>query len=104
VDLEDLVMHLYCGQKNLKLVLTYTLFRDFNNGDFVIMKSHDLLFVIVWMGRTQSDVINHHQSEFFKIMKVQWRVLMKKGSNLDERLLYEDCWNGKWKCNLANSK
>jgi len=79
VDLEDLVMHLYCGQKNLKLVLTYTLFRDFNNGDFVIMKPHDLLFVIVWMGRTQSDVINDHQSEFFKIMKVQWRVLIKKG-------------------------
>jgi hypothetical protein len=21
---------------------------------------------------------------------------------LDECHLYEDCWNGKWKCNLAN--
>jgi hypothetical protein len=21
---------------------------------------------------------------------------------LDEQHLYEDCWNGKWKCNLAN--
>jgi hypothetical protein len=21
---------------------------------------------------------------------------MNKGSNLDEQLLYEDCWNGKW--------
>ncbi len=27
---------------------------------------------------------------------------MKKGSNLDEQCLYEDCWNGKWKCNLAD--
>jgi len=27
---------------------------------------------------------------------------MKKRSNLDERHLYEDCWNGKWKCNLAD--
>jgi hypothetical protein len=22
--------------------------------------------------------------------------------NLGEQHLYEDCWNGKWKCNLAN--
>jgi hypothetical protein len=27
---------------------------------------------------------------------------MKKRSNLDEQHLYEDCWNGKWKCNLIN--
>jgi hypothetical protein len=37
VNLEDLVIHPYCGPKNLKLVPAYTLFRDFNNGDFVIM-------------------------------------------------------------------
>jgi len=65
----------YCGQKNLKLVLTCTLFKDFNNGDFVIMRLHDPLFVLVWMGRTQSD----DQNENFKMMKVQWWVLMKKG-------------------------
>ncbi len=27
---------------------------------------------------------------------------MKKGSNLDEGHLYENCWNRKWKCNLIN--
>jgi len=27
---------------------------------------------------------------------------MKKASNLDEQHLYEDCWNGKWKCNLID--
>jgi hypothetical protein len=27
---------------------------------------------------------------------------VKKGSNLDEQHLYEDCWNGKWKCNLVD--
>jgi hypothetical protein len=26
----------------------------------------------------------------------------EKGSNLDEQHLYEDCWNGKWKCNLVD--
>jgi len=29
---------------------------------------------------------------------------VKKGSNLDEQHLYEDCWNGKWKCNLIDSQ
>jgi hypothetical protein len=28
----------------------------------------------------------------------------KKGSNLDEQCLYENCWNGKWKCNLTDPK
>jgi hypothetical protein len=36
------------------------------------------------------------------MVKVQRWVPMKKGSNLDEWLLYEDYWNGKWKCNLAS--
>ncbi len=67
MDLEDLVMCPYCGQK---LVLTCTLFKDFNNGDFVIMRLHDPLFVLVWMGRTQSDVIKDDQNENFKMMKV----------------------------------
>jgi hypothetical protein len=83
VDLEDLVMHPYCGQNNLKLVLTYTLFKDFNNGDFVIMKLHDLLFVLAWMGRTQTDVIKDDQNENFNIMKVQRWVLMKEMPNSD---------------------
>jgi hypothetical protein len=29
---------------------------------------------------------------------------VKKCSNLDEQHLYEDCWNGKWKCNLVDPK
>ncbi len=35
VDLENLVVHPYCGPKNLKAFSAYTLFEDFNNGDFV---------------------------------------------------------------------
>jgi hypothetical protein len=27
---------------------------------------------------------------------------VKKGANIDERHLYEDCWNGKWKCNFVD--
>jgi len=102
VDLEDLVICLYCGPKNLKPTPAYALFRDLNNGDFVLMRLHDPLLVFVWLGRTHSDVIKDDQNEFFKMVKVQWWVSMKKESNSDERHLYEDCWKGKWKCNLAN--
>jgi len=35
------------------------------------------------------------------MVRVQWWVLVKKGSKLNERHLYVNCWNGKWKCNLA---
>ncbi len=76
VDSKDLVIHSYCGPKSLKLVLAQTLFRDLNNGEFFLVKPHDLFLVPVWLG---------------------------KGSNSDEHL-YEDYWNGKWKCNLADPK
>jgi len=36
VDLEGPVIHPYCGPKNLKLVPSYTSFKDLNNGDFFL--------------------------------------------------------------------
>jgi hypothetical protein len=38
------------------------------------------------------------------MVRVQWWVPVKKWSNLDQWHLYENCWNGKWKCNLADLK
>ncbi len=102
IDSKDPIIHPCCGPKNLKLVFTYTSFKDFNNEDFVFVKLHDPLLVPVWLGRTQSDVVKDDQNELFKMVRVQWWVLVKKGSNSNERCLYEDCWNGKWKCNLKN--
>ncbi len=104
VDSEDPIIHPYCGPKSLKLVFTYISFKDLNNGDFVLVRPHDPLLVTVWMGRTQSDVVKVDQNEFFKMVRVQWWNLMKKGSNLDEQCLYEDYWNDKWKCNLVDPK
>jgi hypothetical protein len=36
------------------------------------------------------------------MLRVHWWV--PKGINLDERHLYEDWWNGKWKCNFVDLK
>jgi hypothetical protein len=47
-----------------------TLFKDFNNGDFVLVKPYDPLLVLVWLGRTQSDVVKDDQNEFFNMVKV----------------------------------
>jgi len=71
-------MHPY-GPKNLKLAPTYTPFRDFNNGDFILMRHHDPLLILVWMGRIQSDVVKDDQNEFFRMVRVWWWVLRKKG-------------------------
>ncbi len=68
------------------------------------MKPHDPDLVPFWMGRMEGDVVKDEESEYFKMVRVQWWVLVKKKSNLDEQHLYEDCWNGKWKCNLADPK
>jgi hypothetical protein len=37
-------------------------------------------------------------------VRVEWWVPVKKGLNLDEWHLYQDCYNDKWKCNLTNLK
>jgi hypothetical protein len=78
VDLEDPIILPYCGLKNLKLVPAYTPFKDLNNGDFFLMRPHDPLLVHVWLGRTHNDVVKDDQKEFFKMVRVQWWVLMKK--------------------------
>ncbi len=62
----------------------YTMFRDLNDGDFVFVSVHDHVFVLVWMGKTQGDVVKGEHNEFFKMVKVQWWVPMIKGANLDE--------------------
>jgi hypothetical protein len=54
------------------------------------------------MGRTQGDVVKDEENENFKMVRVQWWVRVKKGKNLDEQHLYEDYWNGKWKCNFED--
>jgi hypothetical protein len=43
------------------------------------------------MGKVEGDIIKDEDSEYFKMVKVQWWVPMKIGSNLDEWHLYEDC-------------
>jgi hypothetical protein len=66
------------------------------------VKPHNPDLVPLWMGRVEGDAIKDEEIKYFKMVRLQWWVPMKKGSNLDEQHLYEDCWNGKWKCNLAN--
>ncbi len=58
----------------------YTLFIDLNDGDFVVVRPHDLGLFSIWIGRMQGD----EESAFFKMVRVQWWVPMKKGKNLDE--------------------
>jgi len=68
----------------MRPLTTYTSFKNLNDGDFVLMRSHDLDLVLVWMGRAQGDVVKAKEIDFFKMVRVQWWVPMKKGVNLDE--------------------
>jgi hypothetical protein len=74
-------MRPYCEPKNLKLAPAYTLFKDLNNGNFVLVRSHDPLLVFMLTRRTQSDVIKDDQNENFKMVRVQWWVPVKERSN-----------------------
>ncbi len=56
----------------------------------MLVKLHDPNLVHLYMGKVKSDVIKDEENEYFKMVKVQWWVLVKIGSNLDECHLYED--------------
>jgi hypothetical protein len=71
-DAKDPIMHPYCGPKNLKPFPAYTPLRYFNNRDFVLVRPHELLLILVWMGKTQCDVVKDEQNENFKMVKIQW--------------------------------
>jgi hypothetical protein len=102
IDLKDPNIHPYFGPKNLKLVL-HTPHLKISTMKILFLWSL-MIFSLSLFG------LEEHRMMLWRMIKMnsskwwgftsgfQW----KKGSNLDEWRLYEDCWNSKWKCNLAN--
>ncbi len=78
VDLKDRIQIPYYGPKNTKPLIAYMPFRDLNIEDFVFMRPHDPDFVPLWMERTKGDIIKDEATEYFKMVRVQWWVPMKK--------------------------
>ncbi len=77
VDPKDLIQVPYCEPKNMKPLIAHILFRNLNVGDFVFMKPHDPDLVPFWMGRAKGDVVKDEDNEYFKMVRVQWWVLVK---------------------------
>ncbi len=103
-DVEDPAILLYCGFKHMKLSLsttTYNPFKDLHEGDFLLACPCELEVYLVWMGKTHSDVVKDGNDEHYQMMHVQWWVPFKKGTCNDVEL-YQNCWEGKWKCKLVN--
>jgi len=46
----------------------YMPIKDFNVGNFVLMRSHDPDLVLLWMGRTEVDVVKDEENEYFKMV------------------------------------
>jgi hypothetical protein len=48
----------------MRPLTAYPPFRDFNVGDFVLVRSHDLDLVPLWIRRVESDVIKDEERIF----------------------------------------
>jgi hypothetical protein len=68
----------------MRPLTTYTPLKNLSVGDFVLVTLHDPDLVRFWMERAEGDVIKDEETEYFKMVRVQWWVPLKKGSNLDE--------------------
>jgi hypothetical protein len=55
------------------------------------------------MGRVENDVVRDQENENYMKVYVQWWILVRKGTKIDEEL-YHNCWLSKWKCNHADPK
>jgi hypothetical protein len=62
----------------MRPLTTYTPFKDLDAGYFVLVKLSDHDLVPLWMGRVEVDVIKYEESEYFKMVRFQWWVLLKK--------------------------
>jgi hypothetical protein len=62
----------------MRPLTTYTPFRNLNVGDFVLERLHNPNLDLLRMGRIEGDVVKDEESEYFKMVKVQWWVPMKK--------------------------
>jgi hypothetical protein len=47
-DLNDPILCFHCEPKNMKLSIVYTMFKDINDGDFVLIRLHDLDLFPIW--------------------------------------------------------
>ncbi len=50
----------------------------------MVVRPHDLNLICLWMGKAKGDVVKDEENEYFKMVRVQWWVPMKKLSKLDE--------------------
>jgi len=53
----------------------------------------------LWMRKMHNDVVKGENNGHYRIVHVQWWVPLKKGAHNNAKL-YQDYWQGKWKCNL----
>jgi hypothetical protein len=66
INPKDPIQVPYCGPKNMKPLIAYTPFKDFNVGDFVLVRPLDLDLVPFWMGRVEGDVIKDEKMNILK--------------------------------------
>jgi hypothetical protein len=94
VDREDTILKPFCGLKNMKptfKMTLYTPFRDLHNGDIILAWPLDLEVYLVWLGRTNNDVVKDEGNKHYKMVHVQWWMSSKKGTMNDVEL-YLDYW------------
>ncbi len=70
---ENIMLQPFYGSKNMKPIMKmapYTPFINLHNGDFVLAWPSDLEVYLVWLGRTNSDVVKDEGNEHNKMVHV----------------------------------
>ncbi len=72
-DQEDLVIHLYCGFKNMKpsLSLTYdTSCKDLQRGNFIFACPSNFEMYFIWMGKVHNNVVKDGNDEHYNFILI----------------------------------
>ena len=84
----------YCGPRN---GYSKTNFK----GTFLLIRTNFEDMCPIWMGQALEEIDMIPRNHHYKKVHINWWVPVGHG-NLDEKTLYENCWDRKWKPNPSD--
>jgi hypothetical protein len=91
----------YCGPRNGRSRTSFEPLHHVQKGMFLLIRPDDEDTYPIWMGEALEEIDMNPNNDNYKKVHVNWWVPVGRG-NLDEKLLYENCWERNWKPNPSD--
>ena len=98
---DHIVEEHYCGPRNGRSKTSFDPIIHVRKGMFLLIRPDDEDVYPIWLGEALGDIELNPQSPQYKKVYVGWWIPMGR-VGLDEKSLYQDCWDKKWRHNPSD--